>query len=207
MKAYTKIKIKLFLFDFTFNLIVFSLIGIFAYLNDKIIETILFYVAWLFVRYAFPKIFHFKQSKTAILNILGCLFWSVLIFYVVIRHLFPVSISIFMSVIISVGVNYILYKIQDYIDLKLYFARNSKFSIETATKEQIEKCCNLLHYKKDKTTLAILFFVEKLSNEQVWNYMLKNKQNVELDTVRQYRYRILKDLNKFIKEENKLDTH
>lgn len=197
MKPITKIKLKLFLMDLAFNLVAFSLIGVFAFINEKLLEAALFYIAWVGLRYIVPKVFHYKFSKKPIMNILGCLFWSVAIYYIVILGICPVTTSIFISVLLSAGINFALYKVQDYVDLKSFHAEHSKFKIETATEDQIIKCCKLLNYKKYKIELAIKFFVEKLSHDEVWDYMLKNKHDISLDTVMQYKYRILKDLKKF----------
>lgn len=96
--------------------------------------------------------------------------------------------------------DFILYKIQEYIDLKEFYAEHTAFTLETATEEQIVKLCKILNYKKTKIDLAIKFFVEKLSNKQVLEWMCDNHLNVEYDTVRQYRYRILNDFNKLLKK-------
>lgn len=205
MKPIYRIKIKLFLLDLAFNVVAFSLIGVFAYINEKMIESVSFYIAWVGLRYLMPKIFHYKFSDKPINNILGCLLWSTIIFYIVIVGIFPIHISIFISVVISCAINFILYKMQDYIDLKKFHAENTDFRIETATKDQIEKCCKLLNYKKYKIDIAVKFFVDKLSHDEIWSYMNGIKRNVSLDTVMQYKYRILKDLKKF--ENKKLDTH
>lgn len=199
MSPLTKVKLKLFIFNLLFDLTMFLIIGFCAYFNHKIKETVLFYIAWINLRYVFPKVFHFKQSRKPILNVLGCLVCSALIFIFTIPHIAPLHISLFSSITISAFINFLLYKIQCYLDYKDFYIKHTKFSVETATTEQIENLGKILHYKRDKIELAKKFFVEKLSNRQVLEWLCENQLDVEYDTVIQYRYRILKDIKKFEK--------
>lgn len=124
MKVTTKIKLKLFAFDLTFELIVNSIILTIAYFSDKLVETLFFYLSWRVFRFAVPKIFHFK-GKTPLMSILGCMFCSCLVFGVAIQLMLPISISIFSSVLVGTLMNFILYKIQDYLDLKRKVAQET----------------------------------------------------------------------------------
>ena len=178
---------------FKYSLYSIIYLGIIAagIVNHKILETVALFVCYVNLRYCFPTTFHDK-------NVYHCVFWSIVLFWIAVPHTLPLSVSLFSSVIVGFSMTYALYFIQDYIDLKIFHRKHTSFTLETATKEQIVDCCKILHYKKDKIDLALKFFVERLDNELVWNYLLKNKKNVDLDTVRQYRYRIKKDLSRFV---------
>lgn len=198
MKAITKIKLKLLLMDILFEIVVNSIIIGFAILSKRILIAGIFYLCWVVFRYAVPKVFHVKHSNPWI-SICGCGVCSSIIAIMVISTTLPLTMSILSGVVINAFVNFVLYKIQDYLYLKMFHVKHTNFAVENATNEQIVEICKSLHYKKNKIDLAVKFFVEKWSNKQVLEWMCDTKQNVEYDTVIQYRYRILKDLKKFEK--------
>lgn len=137
MKVTTKIKLKLFAFDLTFELIVNSIILTMAYFSNKVVETLFFYLSWRVFRFAVPKIFHFK-GKTPLMSILGCMVCSCLVFGVAIQLMLPISISIFSSVLVGILMNFILYKIQDYLDLKKEVAKET-INIYKMTEDELRK--------------------------------------------------------------------
>lgn len=184
---------KLKLLSFIFNVLVFTGIGICAYLNQKYIECIVLLVAFLTLRYCFPTTYHSRSFWL-------CLVWSILIFVVTLPNVMPIQYSLLSGVILGCFVDFMLYKIQEYIDLKNFYIEHSKFKLETATKEEIIELCKILHYKKPKIDLAIKFFVDKWTNKQVLEWLCENKLNVEYDTVKQYRYKINLDFKKLLKK-------
>lgn len=72
--------------------------------------------------------------------------------------------------------------------------------LSNITKDQVIEICNELGYSKDKQDIAIMFFIDKLTNKQVWEILCNTQRNVEWDTVKQYKYRMTKDFKKFLKE-------
>lgn len=192
-RAERRLDIKLKLLSTAFNVLVFSGIGLCALLYGKYIECVILLVAFISLRYCFPTTYHSK-------NFWMCLLWSIMIFVVALPNVLPIGYSLLYGVIVGCIVDFILYKIQEFIDLKEFYTEHTSFTLETATEEQIVKLCKVLHYKKTKIDLAVKFFVEKLSNKQVLEWMCDNHLNVEYDTVRQYRYRILNDLTKLLKK-------
>ena len=137
MKVETKIRLKLFIFDLTFELIVNSIILTMAYFSSKIVETLFFYLAWRVFRFAVPKIFHFK-AKTPLMSILGCMVCSCIVFGIAIKFMLPISVSIFSSVLVGILMNTILYKIQDYFDLKKNIAKET-INIYKMTEDELRK--------------------------------------------------------------------
>ena len=78
------------------------------------------------------------------------------------------------------------------------------FDINHLTQEQVIGICNDLSYNKDKQDLAIMFFVERRTNKDVWNILCSTNKNVEWDTVTKYKYRITKDFKQYIKEKEQV---
>lgn len=117
MRIYAKIRLKMFFLNLIFELVVNSLIFFVAYLCDKLLITALFYIPFHFLRYAVPKVFHAKGSKP-IINLLRCVLFSCLCYFSAMKLMIPINVSIFSSVVVSIFINYVLYKIQDYIDLQ-----------------------------------------------------------------------------------------
>ena len=160
MKVTTKIKLKLFAFDLTFELIVNSIILTIAYFSNKIVETLFFYVAWRVFRFAVPKIFHFK-GKTPLMSILGCMFCSSFVFAVAIQLMLPISISIFSSVLVGILMNFTLYKIQDYLDLKKKVAKET-INIYEMTEDKLR------NYAKSKLLSEMM--IDTLVLKVIHNY-------------------------------------
>lgn len=117
MTAYTKVRLKIFAINVIFELVVNSLILLLAFLADKLLLTLLFYIPFHCLRYAFPKVFHAKGGKP-IVNLANCIMLSCLCYCSAMKLMLPLSISIFSSVLVAALINFILFKIQDYIDLK-----------------------------------------------------------------------------------------
>lgn len=161
MSVYTKIKIKLFVFDMAFNLVMWASIIACALLFNKIIEAFFFYICWNIFRSAYPKEYHYKHSAKPIVNILGCLFWSNVIFWVVISNMLPVTTSIFASVVLGSVINFMLYKFQDYLDLKHEIANQTK-NIYEMTEDELRT------YAKSKHLPEIM--IDTLVLKVVHNY-------------------------------------
>lgn len=194
-KKISRVDIEIFLLSLRVYIpftIVCIVVGI---LSHKIIETIILLFIFYIIRYAFPKTFHFLNNDWL------CFAFSCIQFIIVIPHTIPIGVSLFGSVISAFVIGIISYYLQDYIDKKNYYIKHTSFNVESATNEQIDTIGRILHYKRDKIDLAKKFFVEKLSNKQVLEWLCEKRMNVEYDTVIQYRYRILKDIKKFEKKQ------
>lgn len=74
------------------------------------------------------------------------------------------------------------------------------FNLKNCTADEITEIYNELGYSNDKREIAIMFFVDKMSNKEVWKELCRTQRNVEWDTVKQYKYRMTKDFKKFMGE-------
>lgn len=189
MSAYTKIKIKLFLMDFIFNAIICSVIFLIAYMQDKIFLTIMFYISWLAFRYAVPKIFHYKFSNKPIMNLLGCMFWSIFVFFVAINNLLPLGVSLFSSVLMSIGINFILYKIQDYIDIK-HEIGNSTINLYSMSEEDLRNYAKSKHISEQMIDTLIL----RVIHNYKW-VEIQQERNFTKDGIRYHKEQLNKKLN------------
>lgn len=188
MKVTTKIKLKLFAFDLTFELIVNSIILTIAYFSDKLVETLLFYLSWRVFRFAVPKIFHFK-GKTPLMSILGCMVCSCLVFAIAIKLMLPIQISIFSSVMVGILMNYALYKLQDYLDLKKQVAKET-INIYKMTEDELR------NYAKSKglSEMIIDTLVLKVIHNYRW-FEIQKERNYTKRGIDYHKEAIKKKLN------------
>lgn len=153
----------------------------------------MFVVAHIIIRKAFDKQFHF--DKTAY-----CLTLTCAIIWFAIPITFPVATSLLCSIPVAFLICFFGYLAQDRVDLIKSRKGKDIFDFNHCTREQVIEICNDLGYNKDKQELAIMFFIDKLSNKEVWNILCNTQRNVEYDTVKQYKYLIKQDFKNAIKD-------
>ena len=189
-----KIKLKDFIFkQLWVYAIVFVSIFLCAWIFNRWIEATIFCIAHTCIRNAFEKQFHFNK-------IAYCLTLTCAIIWFAIPTTFPLAVSILSSIPIAFLICFFGYLVQDRFDLMMYKKKHESFNLKTCTKEELLLACNLLGYNKDKQELAIMFFIDKLSNYQIWNKLCKEQKNIDLDTVKQYKYRMKRELKNLYKE-------
>ena len=173
-------------------IIVIGSISLCSWFTQCWIEGIMFCIAHIYIRKVFNKQFHFYKTGYCLILTLG-------IIWLCIPISLPVNLSLLSSIPIAFGICLLGWVVQDWIDNNEMF-HVKQLDIKHLTKEQVIDICNELEYKKDKQDLAIMFFVEKLSNKEVWNILCTTNRNVEWDTVTKYKYRITKDFKSVIKD-------
>ena len=171
-------------------LIVFASIMLCAWIFNRWIEGFMFCVAHTCIRNAFNKQFHF--NKTAYCLILTC---TIIWFSIPIT--LPLATSLLSSIPVAFLVCFFGFIAQDRVDLLLYKKKHESFNLKTCTKEELIHRCDLLGYNKDKTELAIMLFIDKLSHYQIWNKLCEEHKNIDIATIKQYKYRIKKELLKY----------
>lgn len=189
-----KIAIKDFITDeLWIYLIILGSIGLCAWLFNRWIEGIMFVIAHIVIRRVFNKQFHFSETA-------HCLILTCAIIWFAIPITLPMSVSLLSSIPVAFLVCFFGYIAQDRVDLYKAIKKQERFDFKNCTKEQVVEVCNALGYNKDKQDLAVMFFIDRLSNKQIWEILCETQRNVEWDTVKQYRYRITKDFKRVIKE-------
>ena len=184
--------IRHFIRTLPFHFLVMGSVFIVATIFSKYIEALCFLTSFFSLRYKFPKTYHSD-------SIVVCMICTISMFGLSIIICPPIYMYLLVSIIFAYIDCFILWFIKDRQDLIVYKQYSESFKLETATEEQIVERCKVLKYNKDKTTLAIKFFVEKLSNREVYDWLCENKLYVDYNTVTTYKYRMSKDLKKFEK--------
>lgn len=189
-----KIKIRNFIkYQLWVYLIVFASILLCSWIFNRWIEGAMFCVAHTVIRNAFDKQFHF--NKTAYCLILTCA-----IIWFAIPLTLSVAVSLLSSIPIAFSICFVGYLAQDRIDL-LKATRKSKLDLKNCSRDEIIKICNELGYSKDKQDLAIMFFVDRLKNKQIWEILCDTHRNIEWSSVNKAKYRIKQELKKYMKEQ------
>lgn len=192
----TKLKIKLAIRDFIVDelwvyAIILGSVALCSWLFNRWIEGAMLIVAHLIIRRVFDKQFHFSETAYCIMLTLGIVWFAI-------PMTLPISESLLSSIPIAFIICFVGYIAQDRVDLLLEKKARTALTLNNITKEQVIEICNELGYNKDKQDIAIMFFVDKLSNKQVWEILCNTQRNVEWDTVNKYKYRISKDFKKII---------
>lgn len=188
MNIKTKIKLKIILINILFELFVNSIIILVAYLFDRIIETLFFYIAWRVFRYVVPKIFHVKTSKP-IMSVMGCGICSCATFVISMRFMLPINISLFSSVCIGIVINFILYKLQDYIDLKNESCKKT-IDIYSMTEDELRNYAKSKHISENMIDTLIL----RVIHNYKW-VEIQQERNFTKDGIRYHKEQLNKKLN------------
>lgn len=180
-----KLRIKFYAYKYGLYAFIFLMIFAFAFLLGKHIEAVFLFVAFVFVRYKFPKTFHHKSTY-------WCVFWSILAFWLCIATTIPIHYSILSSAVVALVLCFVLYKVQDYADLKSKSVEvPPPFSIYACSKDDFVSFCLAHGVKNGRVEYAWDLLRGTLSNEE-----LADKYCVEPQTIKQDRWRFKKKLLK-----------
>lgn len=181
-----RIDVQLFLLKFRlYSIIILSML-IISYFSNRMIETPILFICYLFMRYAYPKTFHCD-------NVYWCVFWSIIMFYLAIPKVLPTNLSVLSSVMVSALIGLILYKIQlakehkQFADkhkekfenktvLNLCFEDLDKIAKEHLSERDYSFFMDMYNQKLNKSTIARKYATSK-SNTYNWYKSLINKLN------------------------------
>lgn len=185
-----RIRLQLKLYQIRMETLVYGLCLLYSIIIGQFVPALVLLLSFNLIRPATPLTFHFN-------NVYTCIKVSICMFVVSITQLgiLPQNITICSGIVLGLIICLVLYKIE--------YHRINSFDFNHCTKEDVIQVCNDLGYKKDKQELAIMFFVDKLTNKQVWEILCKTQRNVEWDTVKHYRYMIKRDFKRIIDLEDK----
>ena len=186
--------LRYFIDTLPYHFLVMGSVFLVSFIFGKWFEAVCFLTAFFSLRYKFETTYHCD-------SMLWCMVFTNLIFALSIILCPPIYMYIFASIIFAYIDCLILWLIQDRKE-KMFHVKH--FDINHLTQEQVIGICNDLSYNKDKQDLAIMFFVERRTNKDVWNILCSTNKNVEWDTVTKYKYRITKDLKQYIKEKEQV---
>ena len=188
MNALKKVKLRLFLLDLIFEIIVNSVILVVAWFSNKMVETLLFYFAWMVFREYVPKIFHIKL-KSPLMSIIGCGICSIACYVIAIQFMLPIGISLFYSIMLGALFNEILYYICDYRDLRIEKDKNT-LDIYSMNEEQLRNHCKSKHLSEMIIDTVIL----RVIHNYKW-VEIQKERNYTKDGIRYHKERIFKVLN------------
>lgn len=190
MKYQTKLKIKMLFYNFL-GLCIIGIICLIAYLNNKLIETIITIVLFYIYRRLFEKQYHAKS-----LYLCGII--SLIVFTIVIHLEVSVTISILFSIILTFIITLISYYVRDYLDNKIlnkqYENKLNSFNskcIENLTEEELINALPKIKYEvihivyeylhRDKTTITASGFAYRhnISEATLYRYVKQVKQKYE----------------------------
>lgn len=186
--------LRYFIDTLPYHFLVMGSVFLVSFIFGKWFEAVCFLTAFFSLRYKFETTYHCD-------SMLWCMVFTNLIFALSIILCPPIYMYIFASIIFAYIDCLILWLIQDRKE-KMFHVKH--FDINHLTQEQVIGICNDLSYNKDKQDLAIMFFVERRTNKDVWNILCSTNKNVEWDTVTKYKYRITKDFKQYIKEKEQV---
>lgn len=129
-------------------------------LNQKYIETAFLFVAFISLRYCFPKTFHSK-------SVYRCVFYSIVVFWIGIPHTLPIAISLFSSVIIGFIITFILYKIADYVDYKERLFKLESKTIWQMTENELADYCYAKGIRGDMLEFVIMKVVYQMQFAEI----------------------------------------
>lgn len=188
MRLLTKIKLKN-----TILAIIVSVVAIFvpSLIFNKWIEGVVFFFAHWFIREQFPKQYH---SPTHAL----CRLITSIVFFFGVSFILPFALSLFSAIPINYFIGWVGFTKKQaddfeikYLRLKRELEKKSEFNTDTCTKDELIARCNELHFGKDKTELAIEFFINKTKQSE-----LADRFCIEEQSITRRKMRMKSQLNK-----------
>lgn len=167
---------KFFAFKNGLYAFIFLMIFGFAFILGKYIEAFFLFISYLCIRYLFPKTFHHTNTYM-------CVFWSIVAFWICIVLVLPISVSILSSIIIVLILCYVLYKVQDYVDMRnelMELKTVKQFNINTCTRDEFILRCREVGLHKDNIDIALAYFLDKSMN--IWD--IATKYSIDYDSAK-----------------------
>lgn len=172
--------------------IIVSVVAIFlpSLIFGKWIEGIVFFFCHWLIREQFPKQYHHIVPSM-------CRLITSVIFFFGVSFCLPLAFSLFSAIPICYFISWVGYTKKQADDYEIKYERlkselekKSEFNTETCTKEQLIERCNELRFSKDKTELAIEFFINKTKQSQ-----LADKLCIDEKSIQQSKRRLKQKLN------------
>lgn len=187
MRLLTKIKVKNAILA-----IVVSIVAIFvpSLIFNKWIEGVAFFICHWLIREQFPKQYH--RSTHAM-----CRLITSIVFFFGVSFCLPLALSLFSAIPICYFISWVGFtkKQADYYELKYKrlkeeLEKKKDFNTDTCTKEELIARCRELNFSKDKTELAVEFFINKTKQSE-----LADKLCVDEKSIQQSKRRLKQKLN------------
>lgn len=177
LKARIKVALRFYYRKIIGYLILFGIIFLFAWLFDKVIETVAMMLAYFATRFAVPKIKHFNTTQK-------CITVSTMTFLFGLAILcLPKNLSIVWNICVGCVIPVIMY------------IESLLFDPVISDKDKLIALCKKHNYNSLKTEMAIKFFIDKEKPKDVWLWLLDTKKSdIEWDTVKHIKSKMKKEL-------------
>ena len=188
MRLLTKIKVKN-----TILAIVVSIVAIFvpSLIFNKWIEGVVFFVCHWLIREQFPKQYHCTSHAT-------CRLVTSVVFFFGVSFILPFALSLFSAIPICYFISWVGFTKKQaddfeikYLQIKRELEKKSEFNTDTCTEEELIARCRELKFSKEKTELAIEFFINKTKQSE-----LADKFCVDEKSIQQSKRRLKQKLNR-----------
>ena len=179
------LKIKFLLFRYKWYAVIFLISGIFAYLIDKPLELILYFICYCSLRYEFPKTFHHD-------NFYHCIFWSTFMMIMSVLVVTDINLSVFGTVATAYAVGLILYYVRTFQDLWAYkLSMKTEFTNDTLN-EYFTKFKTPDKYKE----YLIEVLINGMRDVDYFNNEENRYRDIDEQQYRNYKYKFLKKIKK-----------
>lgn len=180
-RAKLKILTILWTFRIAFYLAFLGIVGFYSWLIDRVWQTIILLIGYTCLRWCYPTTWHAKTTQQ-------CFAYSILIFCFCTTLCLPIGISIVSSVFVSMGLTYVLYKVQALIDKGLD-KLDSKEYIYSLTEDELRN----LAKGKGLSEQIIDTLVLKVIHNYKW-VEIERERNYSKDGIRYHKEKLNKVL-------------
>ena len=149
-----------YVFKYGLYSIIYAGIILAGILYHRYIETAFLFMAFIVLRYAFPKTFHHK-------NVYWCVFWSIAVFCLALPHTIPIYISLFSSVLVGCGMTYVLYKVEDYVECKEKLHKLTNKTIWQMDENELADYCYAKGIRGDMLEFVIMKVIYQMKYEEI----------------------------------------
>lgn len=172
--------------------IITTIVAIFvpSLIFNKWFEGVFFFVCHWLIREQFPKQYHHIIPAT-------CRLITSVVFFFGSTFILPFALSLFSAIPINYFIGWVGFTKKQaddfeikYLRLKREIEKKSEFNTDTCTKDELVSRCNELHFSKEKTELAIEFFINKTKQSE-----LADKFCIDEKSIQQSKRRLKQKLN------------
>jgi hypothetical protein len=172
--------------------IIVSVVAIFvpAFIFEKYIEGIFFFVCHWLIREQFPRQYHHIVPSM-------CRLLTSVIFFFGVSFILPISASLISAIPICYFISWVgftkkeadVYELK-YMKLKEQLEKKKEFNLDTCTEEELVVRCRELRMSEENTNLCIELFIKKTKQK-----VIADRLNIEEKSVQMRKMRLKTKLN------------
>ncbi len=159
-------------------------------------DCLVFYLPFWYIRINFASTYHSDSWK-------HCKMWTriMLCVGVIILWVLPVRYSLFNGLFVAFGCCLVLYLVSLEVaekkriakeNVELYSQITKLLDKEVSPKDKLLKLCEEKNINERDTKIAVMYYVDRCTPKQIWQYLCANKMDITWDSV----YKLLNRLNK-----------